>query len=400
MRLGAKLACAARYAHFAPPGPSSRPAKGIAPLGPPLALARHRPRQVAFATRQGLTQNDPMDSHTFPSSLALYLVELVKRWDVNLEDLLEGTRVDPEALVDPRARVSTDEVVKILERARTLTGEAALGFHLGTELRVSGLGHLGRAILSAPTIREAIDLGIEFMPIVTTSFGLRLRIEGREASVVIEENADFGTARDIVLLAILTAIWRIGTKMTGQCMSGFADLALPEPAYFARLGRVGGHIRFNQPVTRLVFDAAYLTLPYKMHDPIALQFARQECAQTLDSLDGTHPTVARVRGLISAKRGTLPSVVQVAAMLHMSPRTLKRLLASEGTSFTLLVQEERRERAMLLLRSRTLSIKDVARSVGYSNVMNFTRAFHRWTGKTPGEHRQSYAEAVPAARVA
>jgi AraC-like DNA-binding protein len=341
-----------------------------------------------------------MDAHTFPASLGLYLTELVKRWGVSPRDLLDESRIKPEALQDLRSRFSIREVVTLLERARELTGEPALGFHLGMELRVSALGSLGIAILSASTIRDAIDLGIEFMPIVTTGLGLRLRVEGREASILVEEHADFGSARDILLLAVLTSLWRIGTKMTGQCMTGFADLAMPEPPYFDRLGRIGAHIRFNQPVTRLVFDASCLALPHKMPDPIALQFARQECAETLDSLAGTPRTVARVQGLLSAKRGCMPSVVQVAATLHMSPRTLKRLLAGEGTSFSLLVQAERRERAMLLLRSRTLSIKDVARSVGYSNVRNFLRAFHRWTGKTPGEHRQSYAGALPAARVA
>jgi len=198
------------------------------------------------------------------------------------------------------------------------------------------------------------------------------------------------------MLAVLTALWRIGVRMTGEPMNGYADLAMPEPAYFALASQDGGKIRFNQPVTRLVFDASYLSLPYKMHDPVALQFARRECTETLDSLEGTMRTTGRVRGLINAKRGCLPSVVQVAAALHISPRTLKRLLAAEGTTFSLLVQEERRERAMLLLRSRTLSIKDVARSVGYSNVMNFTRAFHRWTGTTPGEHRQQLAAGLPA----
>jgi AraC-like DNA-binding protein len=341
-----------------------------------------------------------MDAHTFPGSLGLYLAELVKRWDVTPRDLFEGTRIQLETLTDLRSRFQSAQVIAVLERARQLTGEPALGFYLGTELRVSALGTLGMAVLSASTVREAIDLSIEFMPIVTTALGLRLRVEGREASIVVEEHADFGTARDIVLLAVLTALWRIGNRMTGQDMTGYADLAMPEPEYFARLGRIGDHIRFNQPVTRLVFDASYLALPYKMHDPIALQFARQECAETLDSLEGTQRTVARVRGLLNAKRGYLPSVVQAAAALHMSPRTLKRLLAGEGTSFSLLVQEERRERAMLLLRSRTLSIKDVARSVGYSNVMNFTRAFHRWTGTTPGEHRRSFADCLPSARVA
>jgi AraC-like DNA-binding protein len=341
-----------------------------------------------------------LNAHTFPGPFGLYLAELVKRWGVSTKDLLAGSNVEEEVLAEPRSRLSTSQVAWILDRARQLTGQPALGFHLGTQLRVSALGNLGMALLSASTTREAIDLAVEFLPIVTTSLGLRLRVEGREASIVVEEHADFGPARDIVLLAVLTSIWRIATRMTAQCMTGYADLALPEPAYFAQLGRIGAHIRFNQPVTRLVFDAALLAVPYSMHDPVALQFARKACAEALNALDGTHRTVGRVRALLNTKRGSMPSVIQVAAALHMSPRTLKRVLAGEGTSFSLLVQGERRERAMLLLRSRNLSIKDVARSVGYSNVMNFRRAFHRWTGQTPGEHRQSFTEALPAKRVA
>ncbi len=341
-----------------------------------------------------------MHAHTFPGSFGLYLTELVKRWNVSAKDLLAGSNVDVEALSEPRSRFSTAQVAGILERARQLTGQPALGFYLGTQLKVSALGDLGRAVLSASSVREAIDLTVDFLPLVTTSLGLRLRVEGHEASIVIEENADFGPARDIVLLATLTSLWRIATRMTGQCLTGYVDLALPEPAYFVQLGRIGHHIRFNQPVTRLVFDAALLSAPYRMHDPVALQFARQVCTEALDALEGTQRTAARVRALLNTRRGAMPSVTQVAATLHMSPRTLKRVLAAEGTSFSLLVQEERRERAILLLRSRTLSIKDVARSVGYSNVMNFRRAFHRWTGKTPGEHRQSFAETLPAARVA
>jgi AraC-like DNA-binding protein len=341
-----------------------------------------------------------MREHTFPGTFGLYLAEVMKRWDVSAKDLVAGSNIDLESLADPRSRLSTGQVAWVLDRARQLTGEPALGFYIGTQLRVSALGSLGMAILSASTVREGLELAIEFLPVVTTSLGLRLRIEGREASIIVEERADFGPARDIVLLAILTSLWRIAIRMTGQCMTGSVDLALPEPPYFAQLGRIGSHLRFNQPVTRLVFDAALLAVPYKMHDPVALKFARQACTEALDALAGSQRTVSRVRALLNTKRGALPSVVQVAATLHMSPRTLKRVLASEGTSFSLLVQDERRERAMLLLQSRTLSIKDVARSVGYSNVMNFRRAFHRWTGQTPGEHRQSLAEPLPAANVA
>jgi AraC-like DNA-binding protein len=337
---------------------------------------------------------------TLPAVQVLYLAELVRRWNVSVEALLAGSGVSIETLSDPAARLDVPTVVGIAERARALTGEPALGYYLGLQMRLSMHGYLGFAAWSAPTARAAAELMVQFVPIVTTALALRLRVDGCEASILVEEHADFGSARDIVLLAVLIAVWRIGARMTGQSLTGYADLAMPEPGYFARLGPLGARVRFDQPVTRLVFDASYLAQAYRMHDPVALQFARRDCAQTLDAVEGAQPTVARVRGLLNVKRGCFPSVVEAAASLHLSTRTLKRQLAAEGTSFSLLIQEERRERSMLLLRSRSLSIKDVARSVGYSNVMNFVRAFHRWTGQTPGQHRQSLADRSPSARVA
>jgi AraC-like DNA-binding protein len=72
----------------------------------------------------------------------------------------------------------------------------------------------------------------------------------------------------------------------------------------------------------------------------------------------------------------------------MSNRTLRRQLTAEGTSFSSLLDEERRERAILLLHSRSVPLKRIAGSLGYSNVANFSRAFFRWTGRRPSEHRQ------------
>jgi AraC-like DNA-binding protein len=73
----------------------------------------------------------------------------------------------------------------------------------------------------------------------------------------------------------------------------------------------------------------------------------------------------------------------------VSPRTLKRKLADLGTGFSELLEEQQRERALMLLRSEQLSLEDVAARVGYSDVANFTRAFRRWTGLTPGAYRRA-----------
>jgi AraC-like DNA-binding protein len=66
---------------------------------------------------------------------------------------------------------------------------------------------------------------------------------------------------------------------------------------------------------------------------------------------------------------------------------MKRRLLAEGTSFGELLDDARKARALVLLRSPKLTLHDVAEQVGYSDLSNFTRAFRRWTGVTPSKFR-------------
>jgi AraC-like DNA-binding protein len=83
------------------------------------------------------------------------------------------------------------------------------------------------------------------------------------------------------------------------------------------------------------------------------------------------------------------SLDETARALGLSSRTLKRRLADEGTDFSTILDDQRRQRALLLLRSADLSVEDVAARVGYSDVANFTRAFRRWAGTTPTAYRRA-----------
>nr|MBA3542504.1 helix-turn-helix transcriptional regulator [Deltaproteobacteria bacterium] len=73
--------------------------------------------------------------------------------------------------------------------------------------------------------------------------------------------------------------------------------------------------------------------------------------------------------------------------LHLSTRTLKRRLAEHATTFSTIVEEVRRQRALLLLDNRELSIGEIATRLGYTELPNFTRAFRKWTGMTPAAYR-------------
>jgi AraC-like DNA-binding protein len=99
--------------------------------------------------------------------------------------------------------------------------------------------------------------------------------------------------------------------------------------------------------------------------------------------------VKSVRRLITkrlkAKR-TL-DIRTVAALARIRPRTFQRRLAKSRTTYAGLVGEARLQRAIELLANSRHDVANVAFHLGYADPANFTRAFKRWTGKTPSEFR-------------
>ena len=99
-----------------------------------------------------------------------------------------------------------------------------------------------------------------------------------------------------------------------------------------------------------------------------------------------------VRGLIYHEDTGFRSVEAVASELCMSERTLKRQLAHEGTTFSDILEDLRRQKAIQLLDDQQASIERIAERLGYSDVANFNRAFKRWTGTTPGQYRRNLTD--------
>jgi AraC-like DNA-binding protein len=335
------------------------------------------------------------ETEGFPASHALHLLELVRRWDVSAADLLAGLGLGPDDLVDPHLNIPLPTIVTLVERARALTGEPALGFYLGLQMSVSAHGYLGFAAMSAPTLREAVALAIEYAPIRTTTLALQVEVSESSAAIVIDERADLGTARDVVILGLLVGLWRIGNALLGrEVTESTLDVTFPEPDYYARFRRTNPRVRFSQSANRLVFDPSLLDARLVSADPAALRLAEDQCKRQLEAIASDAPVVEHVRRLVLRRDAGVRSFDELAAAVRISPRTLRRRLADAQVSFSTLLDEARRDRALLLLRSRDVSTKDVAERVGYSNVANFMRAFRRWTGQTPAAYRREHGSSA------
>lgn len=71
----------------------------------------------------------------------------------------------------------------------------------------------------------------------------------------------------------------------------------------------------------------------------------------------------------------------------MSPRSLQRALATEGTSFRLLLDEARRDSALAAVPGSVAPLALVAGSLGYGEQSSLSRAMRRWKGRTPSDLR-------------
>jgi AraC-like DNA-binding protein len=330
----------------------------------------------------------PSTQHWLTGAYALHLVRLVSRWRVSPAELLDGLGVSEADLAEPGSTLSLESVVVLCERARALTGEPGLGFHLGLSQHATSYGFTGFAGMSCETLGQAIELSIRFAPLSTTMVSLRLEVQRDVASLVVVEHSDPGSARDLLLISLLVGLQRMGQEITAGRLNDSIDLSIPEPDYCAKFAKLAPKIRFGQPVNRTVFAASSLALPLVMADPAALRLARDQCERALEALGSEAVLVARVRRAIVGRPG-FRSMRQVAAELRLSPRQLTRSLAPLRTSFVALVDEERQKKALRLLAESHCVLEDVAEQLGYSTLSNFVRAFHRWTGQTPAAYRRN-----------
>lgn len=93
---------------------------------------------------------------------------------------------------------------------------------------------------------------------------------------------------------------------------------------------------------------------------------------------------ARIRETLGDRAPTVPVV---AKRMAMSARTLQRKLACVGLEFGELLDEARRDLALVLIRQPHISVYEVASKLGYRDLQCFRDAFQRWTGMRPRDYR-------------
>lgn len=328
-----------------------------------------------------------MTDGTVLAALTRSLLEAAEDAGHDPRALREAADLREEDLADPDARVPFARHVALWEALCRLPGD--VGLALGPRLGARALGVVGFCMQHGGSVEEALALVHRYRRVVLDDALPRVERRGDAVALVQPLPPRFVALRHPAE-AQASGTLALLRGLTGQALRP-RSVAFPHP----RPADVSAHaaffrapLVFGAPVTETVLDAAVLALPVRGADPALRDYLQRRVDVLAAELPGDARTADRVRRCVAEllPHGE-PALGAVARRVAVSPRTLHRRLEAEGTSFSALVDEVRRERALALLTDGGLSASQVAFLVGFAEPAAFFKAFKRWTGTTPGAWR-------------
>lgn len=322
---------------------------------------------------------------------AAMLTELATEHGLAAAHVLRGTGITPQLLNDPTAEITAgQELTLVRNLINDLATVDGLGIAAGKRYHAPSFGPLGFAMISSPTVREALEVVTRWFELSFSFSTLRRHDDDATITLVLDDTGVpgdikcFNTERD--LSAICTMIRSLLPAM--PILLAGLDIALPEPRYVAKYADIAAavatELRFGSAATALHIDAALLPLPLPQANRHIAEMCVQQCATLLQRRRARAGVSGHVRDHL-LRRGHAADQDEVARELSMSVRTLRRRLTEEGTSYRELVAETLGMLAEELLRTG-MPVEQIAERLGYADASSFTHAFKSWKGMTPGRY--------------
>lgn len=311
---------------------------------------------------------------------------------------LHAAQIPPEQVNQARARITAAQMEAISGHAMQELDDESLGWSR-RRLPWGSYGMLIRASMSAPHLGVALKRWCRHHGLICDNVKLQLELHGQDACIVLEESEPLpDELREFCMVSLLrnlhgVASWLIDSRLALQR----TELPFDTPAHADVYPTIfPGPVVFQQAAAgpaqgRLWLDARYLALPIRRDEKALRQMLQRALPLTVLPYRRDRLLQAQVRQALLDRPEATRSANDLAAVVHLSARTLHRQLKEEGTSLQALKDEVRRDRALALLHRSRKPIKQVAADVGFVNEKSFIRAFKTWTGQTPAAFRRGAA---------
>jgi AraC-like DNA-binding protein len=322
--------------------------------------------------------------------IALAILAYAAQRDVDTNELCKkaGIRLS-ELKKHDNGMLTQQQLHDLWLNAGKLTGDSLFGLHMGESMRAAALGIIGSIIQSSATVGEALTHAAALTHLVTTDCRMEIVRDKNSFSVMLRPAADNETVNSFALRQLIDMLMvMVVHELDGLLLEkiipqaiymSYSPADMDEYKRILRCTPVKRPNRYELKFPGRYWETSILTANYELQGLLL-----QKVSKLPQPKAGAQALHVRIYNYLLANSylGVL-SLNDIAANFNMSSRSLQRRLKDEQTSFQDIADEVRQSMAKYYISSGNYALKDVSLMLGYNELSAFTRAFKRWTGKSP-----------------
>jgi AraC-like DNA-binding protein len=310
------------------------------------------------------------------------------RLGVPLPELCARLSVASTLLTDLSARVPHGLVVRVWDTLAEQCDDPGFGLSAVALLGSPQLDLVDHVLQRSPSVRALIQGFVRYQRLYHDANDTQVFEDGD--AVVVRQRFAGPLPRSRHLVEFVLALWvaRLRAMLgPGRGVALRVYVSGPPAVDPARYHAVyGPDVVLSAAMDAVALPRALLDEPLPGADPAASRTFEPLLDHELAQLSGSaFPEVVRAQVTRLVREGSAEAfnLDKVARRLGVSRRTLQRRLLEDGTSFREVVDAARREVALSELGRGTATVTDLAFLLGFSQHSAFSRAFRRWTGRSP-----------------
>ena len=330
----------------------------------------------------------PHDSTTQLARAPLLLLAYAERQGLDRDALMRLARLMPQDVADPDSRIRTASMRRLWRAVDEQLHDPCLGLHIGITIKATQLGLVGYAMSYSGNLGDALQRLRLYTRILNESVQHEIKEMDGTVTLTLKANPSLIALRHPIDAGIAVVL-SIAREITQTALSPlsvelpFSEPELPVSNEYRSI--FGCTIYFDRPYESISFSNEQMQLPNQLADSTLSGYLDNLAMLKLNEL-GEEET-----SLVNEVRKILwpmlpcgrPNLWRTASEMGISPRTLQRRLGEAGTSFSVVLDDLRRDLSDELLSYHKLAVSEVAFLLGYSEPSAFQRAFRRWRGVSP-----------------
>lgn len=331
------------------------------------------------------------------SVVTKFLYRIFSGEGLDVDKIFDRSDINPDLFEDAQYRVSHEKLLHMWEIAGELSHDPDFGLHLGAKAPTPPFNAAGFLAYTSKNLRETIVSLNKYLKLFTDNGSVKLTEDDELSKLSIDLSGGCETNRQhsdfwqvFFYRCFNTLIgWQLPVVEAGFRHKKPDDTAAYDQIFTCQL-------KFEQKENYFCFPSVYLDYQTISSDAAMHKVHEMQAVQQLHALTEVGILNKVKRAVFESLPAKDIELKDVAELLNLTPRTVQRNLASEGTTFKKLVDEARKDYTLAEIEGTEFTVAEIAYRLGYKDLSSFYRAFKRWTGMTPVDYREAHqAEEKP-----